>query len=247
MENKSKLSWNSFEQKLGSWGSKFYPFYLEGKFDPIFEFLKKESRRGKRIAPNSENTFRAFYECEYDNLRLIVIGQSPYHLLKDNQPIADGLAFSCGITKYPQPSLDQLFSALENEMNNGLCLPCIKNPDLTYLANKEGVLLLNAALTTSIGKPGDHLALWEPFMKYLFENVLQNTTVPIVLLGRDAQKLEKYINPFTNIFKLSHPASASYSGDIWSSEGVFKQINTILKHRNGEVINWFDESDVAPF
>ena len=208
--------------------------------------MKFDSRRGKRIAPNSEYTYRAFEECDIDNLKLIVVGLAPYHILKNNEPIADGLAFSCSITKYPQPSLDVIFSSLEREFNEGLCLPCIKNPDLSYLS-KQGVLLLNAALTTSINKPGDHLSLWEPFMQHFFEKVVDVAGVPVLLLGKEAQKLEKYINPFTQIFRLSHPASAAHNGTEWETHGVFKQINEILKYKHGKGITWFDESDEAPF
>lgn len=246
MENKSKLKWESFESKLGSWGSKFYPFYLSSGFDPIYEKLKFEAKRGKKILPNSEVTFRAFEECPFENLKCVICGISPYHTMKNGMPIADGIALSCSLTKYPQPTLDQWFNACERELNNGLCLPCVKNPDLKYLAN-QGVLMLNAGLTCEYLKPCSHNSVWEPFMQYLFEKVLDVTGVPIVLLGKEAHKLEKYITPFTQIIRLSHPASASYNNTEWDSQGMFKTINTILKHRNNETINWFDESLEAPF
>ena len=248
MENKSKLKWETFEEKLGSWGSKIYPFYLAGGFDPIYRHLKDRANLGVKILPDSKNTFRCFEECSIDNVRLIIVGMCPYHSLKNGESIADGLALSCGITKYPQPSLDFFTRAIEKELYNDLCLPCIKNPDLTYLANKEGVLLLNAGLTTEAGFAGVHNKLWEPFMKYLFENVLDVMGIPILLLGKDAQKLEKYIAPFNTIIRVSHPASAAHSNlGEWNSESCFKQIETILKHKNNETINWFDENQEAPF
>ena len=248
MENKSKLRWESFEEILGSWSSKFYSFYLSGGFDSIYEKLKFDAGRGIKIAPESHNTFRAFQECNYNDLKAVIVGLSPYHSLNNGQIVADGLCLSCSITKYPQPSLSNFFDALEKELHGGLCVPCERNPDLKYLAS-QGVLLLNTALTTSIGKPGDHISLWDGFMKYLFEEVLDVHGVPIILLGKEAQRLERYINPFNQIFKLSHPASVSYknNGEEWDSEGVFTKVNEILKAKNNETINWFDESMEIPF
>lgn len=247
MENKSKLSWNSFEYKFGSWAEKIKPFFFSGGFDSIYEKLKFEAKRGKKILPNSEVTFRAFEECPFEDLKCVICGISPYHTMKDGQPIADGIALSCSLTKYPQPTLDQWFNACERELNNGLCLPCVKNPDLKYLAN-QGVLMLNAGLTCEYLKPCSHNSIWEPFMQYLFEKVVDVAGVPILLLGREAQKLEKYINPFTQIFKLSHPVSAAYNNTDWETGETFRQISTIIKYRNNFVINWFDsDEELIPF
>jgi len=237
MEIQTKLDWLKFESQFGTWAKKFKPFFDSGGFDPIYTFLKKESKRGKQIAPESQNVFRCFRETPFDEVRIILCGLSPYHLFRNDLPIADGLCLSCSITNYAQPSLSQFYTALENEFYNGMGLHVIKNPDVSYLAH-QGVLMLNAALTTEIHKAGSHLALWEPFMKFLFEQVLDTIGAPVIFLGREAAKLERYTMPFNWIFKLSHPASASYAQEEWSSEGTFKTINKILKERNNETINW---------
>ena len=78
-------------------------------------------------------------------------------------------------------------------------------------------------------------------MKYLFEEVLSGTGVPVVFLGQEAAKLEKYVNPFGWIFKVSHPASISYSGVTdWDSQGLFKSINKVLKDSNNFELQWLD-------
>lgn len=246
MENKSKLKWESFQSKLGNWDSKIYPFYLDGGFDRIYEKLKFDAKRGIKLAPESHNTFRAFEECDYNNLKAIIVGLSPYHSLNNGVIVADGLCLSCSITKYPQPSLSTFFDALEREFHEGLCVPCERNTDLKYLAS-QGVLLLNAALTTPIGKPGDHVLLWDEFMKFLFEKVLDVQSVPIILLGKEAQKLEKYINPFNQVFKLSHPSFAARSGIEWDTENTFIKVNKILEYKHGKGISWFDEEELLPF
>lgn len=246
METKSKLNWSLFEPLFGTWASKIKPFFDSGGFDNIYMELKKLSQRGKKIFPESKNTFRAFIECPIDELKCVICGISPYHSIKNGIIIADGLALSCSNTKYLQPTLEQWYSACELELHKGLCVPCIKNTDLKFLAN-QGILLLNAGLTVEAMKPCSHNDLWEPFMQYLFEEVINQTGVPIIFLGKEAQKLQKYTAPFSWIFNLSHPASASYNGGEWDSQGVFKAIDKILWDRNKDRISWFDSSEQIPF
>lgn len=248
IQRKTKLNENAFSILFGDWWPKIKPFFFQGGFDSIFAKLKQDSARGKKILPSSENVFRAFKECSIDDVRLILVGACPYHSMKDNIIIADGLCLSCGNTNYPQPSLDYFLSSIEKELYDGLCIPCNRKFDLSYLSQKEGVLLLNAGLTVEHMKPMSHNLLWESFMKYLFQNVFDTLGVPIVLMGNDAQKLEKYISPFSTILRVSHPASAAYKNeDYWDSKGIFKEINKILEYKHGRGINWFDESEEIPF
>jgi len=232
------MNWELFKDQFHpSWHGKIKPFIESEECNKIYKFLKKESGRGKKIAPLSSNVYRCFLETPYDEIRVIMVGLSPYHLYRNDRPIADGLLMGCSVTNYPQPSLDQFYTAIENELYKGMNLYIIKNPDVSYLAH-QGVLMLNAALTTEVNKAGSHLALWEPFMKYLFEKVVDTVGAPIIFLGKEAAKLERYTMPFNWIFKISHPASASYQGIEWDSEGTFKTVNKILKERNNETIHW---------
>ena len=248
MENKTTLSWQKFSPMFGSWADKIKPYFLQGGFDPIYKELKQRSSRGIKIFPSSENVFRAFRECSPDNLRAILVGACPYHSMKDGIIIADGLCLSCGNTNYPQPSLDYFLSSVEKELYHGLCVPCNKKCDLSYLSQKEGLLLLNAGLTVEMGKAVSMNKLWEPFMEYLFKNVFDVFGVPIILMGNDAQKLEKYINPFNTILRVSHPASAAHKNeDYWDSKGVFQELDQILVYKHGKGINWFDEEEQIPF
>lgn len=237
------MNWDLFSHQFHeSWHPKIKPFIESEECDKIYTFLKKESKRGKKIAPLSSNTFRCFLETPYDEIKVILVGLSPYHVFRNDLPVADGLLMGCSVTNYLQPSLDQFYKALEVEFYHGLNLHYIKNPNVSYLA-RQGVLMLNAALTTELNKAGSHLVLWEPFMKYLFEKVLDTVGAPIVFLGKESAKLERYTMPFNWIFKISHPASASYQGGEWDSEGTFKKINKILKDRNNETIRWLQIID----
>lgn len=235
------MKWEKFaDQFHESWHIKMKPFIESNECDAIYEFLKKETKRGKKIAPLSSNVFRAFKETSLDDLKVVMIGMCPYHTMKNGMAVADGLLMGCSITNALQPSLEQFYGALERELHSGLNLKYEKMPDVSYLA-KQGVLMLNAALTTEINKAGSHIALWEPFTKYLFEHVLDTAGVPFIFLGKDAAKYERYVPPFTWSFTLSHPASASYKNTDWDTEGVFGKVSQILKENNNYEIMWLYE------
>jgi uracil-DNA glycosylase len=184
--------------------------------------------------------YRCFKETSLDDLKVVMMGMCPYHTLRNDVPVADGLLMGCSVTGSLQPSLEQFYKGIENELFKGLDLKHYKNPNVRYLA-KQGVLMVNAALTTEINKAGSHIALWEPFTKYLLEQVLSFTGVPIIFLGKDAAKYERYIPPFTWSFTLSHPASASYKNTEWSTEGTFTKVDKILKDNNNFKIDWLEQ------
>jgi len=233
------MQWEKFKDQFHeSWHAKVRPFIESEQCDKIYEFLKKESKRGKKIAPLSSNVFRAFRETSLDNLKVVMMGMCPYHTSIGGEYVADGLSMGCSITGKLQPSLEQFYKAIERELYEDVKHE--KTPDVRYLAN-QGVLMLNAALTTEINKAGSHIALWEPFTRYLFENVLDTAGVPIIFLGKDAAKYERYVPPFTWSFTLSHPASASYKNTDWDTEGVFGKVNKILKDNNNYKIWWLYE------
>jgi uracil-DNA glycosylase len=217
------------------------PFIESKECDEIYKFLKFESQRGKRIAPLSQNVFRCFYETPYDEVKVVMVGMCPYHSLRNEECVADGLLMSCSTTGVLQPSLQKFYEGIEKEIYNGICVTCDMNPDLSFLA-KQGVLMYNAALTTEINKAGSHIDLWEPFTKYLFEEVLATTMAPVLFLGKDAAKYEKYVAPFTWHFTLSHPASASYKQSEWDTEGAFTKINKLLKDTNDSEVFWILDS-----
>ncbi len=234
------MEWEKFKDKFHeSWHAKMRPFIESNECDAIYEFLKKESKRGKQIAPLSSNVYRAFKETPLDELKVVLMGMCPYHTFKNGEPVADGLLMGCSTTGYPQPSLDKFYDAMEKEFHNGLNLKRHKDPDVSYLA-KQGVLMLNAALTVEMNKAGSHSDIWEPFTVYLLEHVLDTSGVPFIFLGKDAAKYERYIPPFTWSFTVSHPASASYKQTDWKTDGVFKKVNEILKQNNNFEIGWLN-------
>jgi len=232
------MNWQNFKHQFHpSWHARMRPFIESEECDKIYAFLKAESKRGKRVAPLSMHVWRCFLETPLDDLKVVMVGLCPYHTLRNDAPIADGLLMGCSITEQIQPSLEQYYGAVERDIYDGLNLHIIKDPDVSYLAH-QGVLMFNAALTTEINKAGSHLDVWEPFVKYLFEEIINHLGIPIVFLGKDAAKYKKYTGIFTHVFELSHPASAAYKNSEWDTEGVFSKLNVLLEENNGFSVQW---------
>ena len=239
----TNLDKEKWEPLFGTWWKKIEPFFMDGGFDKIYKYLKHESRRGKVIFPSSDLTFKCFIETPLDEMNCAMFGLSPYHTMRNNKSIADGLLMGCSNTGYLHPSLLKFYEGIERDMYREQSY--VKNPDVSYLA-KQGVLMCNIALTTGFRKAGNHVEIWEPFMKYLFEEVINIISVPIIFLGEKAAKMEKYIIPLygTYVFKLTHPAASAYIDGDWNTNGTFAQVNKILKERHGTEINWLD---ILPF
>ena len=222
-----------------SWHDKMKPFIESNECDAIYKYLKSESQRGKKIAPLSVNVYRCFFETPLNDVKVVILGMCPYHTFKNYEAIADGLLMGCSTTKHNQPTLDQFYDAIERELYNGMCLDGSKPPSVTHLT-AQGVLMMNAALTTEMNKAGSHLEIWEPFTSYVFKEIISTLGVPVIYLGKEAAKFERYAAPFTWHFPISHPASASYRSGDWDSEGAFKAVKNILKQNNDYEIDWLD-------
>ena len=239
------MIWENFKHQFHpSWHAKMRPFIESEECDKIYAYLKAESKRGKRVAPISMHVWRCFKETSLDDLKVVVMGMCPYHTFKSDLPVADGLLMGCSVTEQIQPSLSQFYGAMEREFYDGLNLSIIQNPDVSFIAH-QGVLMLNAALTTEMNKAGSHIEIWEPFIKYLFEEIINHLGVPIIFLGKDAARYKKYTGIFTHVFEVTHPASASYKGTEWDTEGVFVKVNRLLEENNGFSVQWLDVD--APF
>lgn len=219
--------------KPSGWAVKLRTFINSSDFEKILETLWNLKQEGNRFTPPLKQAFRAFEQCPYENLKIVLIGQDPYPQLG----VADGIAFSCGNTDKLQPSLRNVFEALEATVFDQ---PTIQHPDLTRWSN-QGVLLLNTALTCQVDKPGSHYEIWNPFIMYLLDILcFTNAGLVFILLGKKAQELENYITPNHYILKASHPASAAYSKTIWDCNDVFNKANQLLEKNNGPSykINW---------
>jgi len=216
------------------WATKLRGFIQSSDFDAILETLYIEREQGRRFTPPLKDVFRAFEECPEKDLKVVIIGQDPY----PHMNVADGIAFSCSRTGKPQPSLKFIFQEIERTVFQEW--PSHQEPDLTRWA-KQGVLLLNTALTCQIDKVGSHYDIWHDFIMYVLDMInLTNSGVIFILLGAKAQELESVLGQNHYILKASHPASAVYSGGTWDCNDVFNKTNEIIVANNGPLfkINW---------
>lgn len=219
--------------KPSGWADKLKGFLLSDSFYNILEILYKEAQEGKRFTPPLKQIFRAFEECPYNELKVIMIGQDPYPYLN----VADGIAFSCGNDKKIQASLRYIFKDIETNVypNEGYTW----DPDLARWSN-QGVLLLNTALTTSVNKVGQHYQLWQPFIAYVLDTLaFSDNGLVYVFMGKKAQEWMKSVPQSNHLLTSTHPAFAAHTGaESWDSNNLFGRINAILKKYYGKEIVW---------
>jgi uracil-DNA glycosylase len=220
--------------RASGWANKLKGFLQSSEFDKILAELYKLREDGKRFTPPLKEVFRAFEECHHDKLKVIMIGQDPYPQLG----VADGLAFSCSNTDKAQPSLKNMFEAVEKTVYQEW--PTYQDPNLVRWAN-QGVLLLNSALTCQVDKVGSHYNVWKEFIAYTMDMLnYTDSGLIFVLMGKQAQELESMIGQHHYIIKVSHPASAAYTKTTWDCGDMFNEINKIINGQNGPTfkINW---------
>lgn len=236
---KQKLDIEDIKQKLfeklepSGWGRVLKSFIFSGDFDNIIKELAKQSNDGKRFTPPLKDVFRAFIECPYNDLKVVIIGQDPYPQINT----ADGIAFSCGKTKELQPSLEYILNEVNRTVYNGN--PGSLDPDLTRWSN-QGILMLNTALTTTVGKIGQHYKIWQPFLAYLFDYLTWNNNGLIyVYLGKEAKEWSEAVNDNNYKFFAVHPASAAYNKESrWDSQNIFVEVKKIIERNYNEKIIW---------
>ncbi len=212
------------------WATKLRIFLNSEDMDKLLEKLLIESKEGRKFTPTLKDVFNAFVKCPFDSTKLVIIGQDPYPQLG----VADGLAFSCSKTGKVQPSLKYLFDAVQRQTKTFQ-----DDVDLTRWAD-QGVLLLNTALTCQIDKVGSHYEIWSEFMFMVIDALnFSDKQLPFILMGKQAQNFEPYINPRNLIIKTSHPASAAYAkANEWQANDCFNKANNFLIFNQKTPINW---------
>jgi uracil-DNA glycosylase len=234
-----KLNIEDIKQKLydklepSGWALKLRSFIFSSDFDNIITQLAKLATDGKRFTPKLSQIFRAFEECPIDKLKVVIVGQDPYPHLG----IADGIAFSCSNTKELQTSLSYILDEINRSVYKGH--PESLDVDLKRWSN-QGVLCINTAFTTTVGKTAQHYELWKPFLTYLFDYLTWNNNgLVYIYMGKQAQTWADSVNDNNYKFMVSHPASAAYLGNkAWDSKNVFNEANIVLEKLDNSKIIW---------
>jgi len=188
----------------------------------LFTHLDNEEKNGITIYPDKKNIFRALELCDYENIKVVILGQDPYH--GENE--ANGLAFAVNNGIKLPPSLKNIFNELCNDIN------CLFPSDSTLIGwEKQGVLLLNTTLTVQKNRALSHKNIgWEKFTNFIIKT-LNNYEKPLVFIlwGKQAQEKIKLINKFKHcVITSAHPSPLScYRG--FNNSKPFSKANSFLK------------------
>lgn len=209
---------------------------LSNEFDqPYFKELVhfvKEEYTNKTCFPPGNKLFSAFNHCSLSNLKVVIIGQDPYH----GPGQANGLCFSVNLGVPHPPSLRNIF--VELQQNLGKHIP--NSGDLSHWA-RQGVLLLNATLTVRAHEAGSHQNKgWETFTDRVIQHISSQTENTIFLLwGEFAKKKAQLINPNKHpILTSGHPSPLSANRGLWFGNKHFSKTNELLGKMGREEIVW---------
>lgn len=213
-----------------SWDEKLKVIWNSPGFQNFYNMIMKLYDE-KTIYPLKENIFNAFKFTSYENVKVVIVGQDPYH----GEGEAHGLSFSVQDNIKIPPSLQNIYKELYNDLG----IPPKKTGNLTGWA-KEGVLLLNSTLTVEKDKANSHQGLgWQYFTDYVIKvlNLSENPIV-FILWGNFARSKKVLItNPKHLILESPHPSPFSAYNGFFGSK-PFSKTNDFLIRNNIKPIDW---------
>ena len=194
-------------------------------------FLVQEVAAGRRFYPPADRVFNALALTPFDNVRVVILGQDPYH----GPGQAMGLCFSVPAGVAPPPSLQNIHTELERDLG----LPRPSSGDLTPWAER-GVLLLNAVLTVSPGNAASHAGKgWERFTdRAIGELSARRDGLVFLLWGRYAQQKGRIVDTTRHhVLTSAHPSPLSASNGFFGCRH-FSRANTLLEAAGQEPVDW---------
>ncbi len=214
-----------------SWREQLYVEFNKSYFSNLLLFVKQEYKT-YTCYPKMDHVFAAFDYCPFQETKVVIIGQDPYH--GPNQ--AHGLCFSVQEDVNHPPSLTNIFKELESDIGKTY-------PDSGNLENwaKQGVLLLNATLTVRANEAGSHQKKgWETFTDKVIEKISQEReSVVFLLWGGFAKKKIKLIDTTKHSVLMSgHPSPLSANRGYWFGNQHFSKCNELLADAEKEAIEW---------
>ncbi|WP_375577986.1 uracil-DNA glycosylase [Marivirga tractuosa] len=213
-----------------SWKIKLSNEFKQDYFNELASFVKSEYQN-KTIYPPAKEIFIAFDACPFDDVKVVILGQDPYH----GQGQANGLCFSVHPGVPMPPSLVNIFK--ERKADLGKSMP--PNGDLTFWA-KQGVLLLNATLTVAAKSPGSHQKKgWEEFTDAVIQKLSdEKENLVFILWGAYAQKKGAVIDRSKHfIIESPHPSPFAAHRGFFGSK-PFSRCNEFLVSQNKKIIDW---------
>ena len=214
-----------------SWHEELSAEFEKPYFQKLIEFIKFEYATQKCF-PLFNEIFAAFDHCPFDKVKIVIIGQDPYHGLGQ----ANGLCFSVNDDINFPPSLINIFKEIQSDL--GLPIPISGN--LERWAD-HGVLLLNATLTVRECEAGSHQNKgWETFTNSVIQKISdKKENVVFLLWGGFAQKKGTKIDRTKHrVFETGHPSPLSANRGFWFGNKHFSKTNDYLKSLGKEAIEW---------
>ena len=189
------------------------------------------------IYPAQDKIFRAFKECPLDKVKVVILGQDPYH-----DGSANGLCFDNTVGGRISPSLRNIL----NKMNKTTTIRSDEELEGSYFAHlpAQGVLMLNTALTVERHKPGTHTKIWKPFTEAVVKTLNEVDDIIWILWGGHALSYKDLITNDTHDFVISsHPSPFSVNRPLRSylsfeESKPFERVNEILYEKNKTQIRW---------
>lgn len=213
-----------------SWKEVLQPEFEKPYFKTLTDFVRAEYST-RQIFPPAKQIFNAFDQCPFDKVKVVIIGQDPYH----GYGQAHGLCFSVNDNVAIPPSLVNIYKEIQRDLGK----PIPKSGNLLHWAN-QGVLLLNATLTVQANLAGSHQGKgWETFTDAAIERLAyEKENLVFMLWGSYAQQKGKVIDPQKHLVLRSvHPSPLSaHRGFIGC--GHFSAANEYLLSKGKEAINW---------
>lgn len=218
-------------QLEGNWKRALESEFSKPYMQNLKQFLRQEKQNGKTIYPVGANIFSAFNNTPLDDVRVVIIGQDPYH--GPNQ--AHGMCFSVLPGIKPPPSLQNIYKELQSDLN----IAPVKHGYLMSWA-QQGVLLLNSVLTVEKGNAGAHQGKgWEKFTDQVISVLnAQSRSIIFVLWGSYAHQKGAHIDAKKHVvLKAAHPSPFSaYRGFLGCKH--FSKINNALIAQGAKPIDW---------
>lgn len=217
-----------------SWQKPLQAVCARPEINALIQFLKEREAAGAYIYPAKQNIFAALKATPFDQVKVVIIGQDPYH----GPGQAHGLSFSVPKGVPFPPSLKNIFKELQSDI--GLSVP--KTGTLTGWAH-QGVLMLNAILTVEEGQPASHAGKgWELFTDEIIRQLLlRDKPIVLMLWGAYAQKkvknLHVHLDPAKHLILTSaHPSPLSVTGFLGCRH--FSKANAFLARHHQSTIDW---------
>lgn len=215
-----------------SWKSALQNEFSKAYFQQIAAFLKTEKAAGKTIYPPGNLIFNAFECTPFDQLKVVILGQDPYH----GKGQAHGLSFSVPENILPPPSLVNIFKEIKSD--TGAVMP-ERMGNLTNWA-KQGVLLLNAVLTVRAGEPASHARIgWMDFTDAVIRKISdEKQGIVFLLWGKFAQEKQVLIDETRHhVLKAAHPSPFSADKGFFGCRH-FSKTNEFLLKEGKAPIDW---------